>query len=64
MTTVRDFDDVVVIWLVVSVLGFVIEASVIVLLGRQATAAYEAETADGGLPLGAIVERRRLAEDA
>ena len=64
MTTDRYFHDVVVMWLVVSVLGFVIEASVIVLLGRSATAAYEAETADGGLPVGAIVERRRLGEDA
>ncbi len=43
------------IWLLVSVVGFVLEAALIVLLGRQVTSAYEADETDGGAP---VVARR------
>ena len=43
------------IWLLVSVVGFVLEAALIVLLGRQVTSAYEADETDGS---GPVVARR------
>jgi hypothetical protein len=39
-------------WLLVSILGLVVEAIVIVALARRATGSYEPPTADRGSPAG------------